>query len=423
MSENIEKAHIASGRHFIPYRQSDIVEMCLQGSSLTGQEENFKHFHHLLDNIFHLDFHRSIEQLKAAYTPIDPDSDTRDIRPIEADTGGEFVQLLERLLERANYKAVTKQDLELAISDSSLFKIRLKVDFEDFSQVLLFCRGVSTRRETVFRFAGRFPKTIEFINYDRVMIFIRFRDDYEQDDTPLPYCKPGSTMLKLFRNVPRADMEMLFPNTRIGMRLLDKLMIGVPAVVSGGVIITTKLASSLILLGSLIGFWLGLDSQPVELNKTTLMILLAGVATLGGYIWKQFSAFKNRKMSFMQSLTQNLYFKNLDNNAGVFHRLADDAEEEECKEAILAYYFLLMSTHALKRDDLDREIENWFKTQWNCILNFDIEDALQKLRALKLVEESEGLYSAIPLNDGIEKLNRYWRDYFDTPATGLAETT
>ena len=36
----------------------------------------------------------------------------------------------------------------------------------------------------------------------------------------------------------------------------------------------------------------------------------------------------------METLTRNLYFKNLDNNAGVFHRLANDAEEEESKEAI-----------------------------------------------------------------------------------------
>jgi hypothetical protein len=27
---------------------------------------------------------------------------------------------------------------------------------------------------------------------------------------------------------------MLFPNIRVGMRLLDKLMVGVPALVSGG---------------------------------------------------------------------------------------------------------------------------------------------------------------------------------------------
>tara|TARA_B110001469_G_C9327329_1_gene174897 strand:- start:313 stop:468 length:156 start_codon:yes stop_codon:yes gene_type:complete len=48
----------------------------------------------------------------------------------------------------------------------------------------------------------------------------------------------------------------------------------------------------------------------------------------------------------MKTLTDNLYFKNLDNNTGVFHRLIDAAEEEG-KEVILAYYFLLKANKAL----------------------------------------------------------------------------
>ena len=60
----------------------------------------------------------------------------------------------------------------------------------------------------------------------------------------------------------------------------------------------------------------------MTLPRAKAMVLLAGVVALGGYLWKQFNNFKNRKMRFMQALTQNLYFKNLDNNAGVFYRLA-----------------------------------------------------------------------------------------------------
>ena len=219
-------------------------------------------------------------------------------------------------------------------------------------------------------------------------------------------------MLKLFRNVPKADLEMLFPNTRVRMRTIDKLLIGIPAVVSGGIVLTTKLGASLVLLGSLLGFWLGMSNQPVELNKTSVMVLLAGLAALGGYLWKQFNSFKNRKIRFMQALTQNLYFKNLDNNAGVFHRLADDAEEEECKEAILAYYFLLISERPLSRGELDSRVENWMDTQWDCAIDFEIDDALNKLLTLGLVEDESGDLSAISIEGGIRKLDQRWDDYF-----------
>jgi hypothetical protein len=36
-------------------------------------------------------------------------------------------------------------------------------------------------------------------------------------------------------------------------------------------------------------------------------------------------------------LTRRLYYQNLDNNAGVFFRVLDEAEEQEFREAILAY--------------------------------------------------------------------------------------
>jgi hypothetical protein len=397
---------------FIPYRKHDIVEMCLQDKLLPGQEENFRNLYHMLGSIFHFEFHKIIESLKDTYAPIDPDSDTRQYENAMHLADLNFVELLGDLLEKANYERVTEADLNRALNESSLFRIRLHVDFDDFSEVLLFCRGESTRRETVSRWMGLVSKTIEFINYERVVVYIRFKENYEQSKDQLPSCRPGSTLLKLFQNVPRADLEMLFPNTRVRMRTVDKLLIGIPAVVSGGIVLTTKLGASLVLLGSLAGFWLGLSSQPVELNKTALMAFLAGLFAFGGYLWKQFNNFKNRKLRFMQALTQNLYFKNLDNNAGVFHRIANDAEEEECKEAMLAYYFLRISERPLLRTELDRKVENWLATKFNCTIDFEIDDALQKLVALKLVQESNGGLTAVSIESAIQRLDQRWDGYF-----------
>lgn len=402
---------------FIPYRKHDIVEMCLQDNLLCGQEKDFRQLYYMLSSIFHFEFHQIIESLKDVYAPVDPDSDTRRYNNTERLTEMNLVDLLGGLLEKANYERVTETALNQAMSESSMFKIRLHVDFDDFSEVLLFFRGVSTRQETLTSWMGLRSKTIEFTNYDRVVVYIRFKDDYQQSKKPMPLCKPGATLLKLFQNVPKADLEMLFPNTSVRMRAIDKLLIGVPAVISGGIVLTTKLGASLVLLGSLLGFWFGLSNQPVELNKTAVMILLAGVAALGGYLWKQFSIFKNRKLQFMQTLTQNLYFKNLDNNSGVFHRLADDAEEEECKEAILAYYFLRTSEQPLTRKELDSKIESWLLEQWQCDVNFEIDDALEKLIALQLVQQSNDSYTAITIEAGIKKLDQRWDDYFEPSAS------
>lgn len=193
------------------------------------------------------------------------------------------------------------------------------------------------------------------------------------------------------------------------MRLLDKLLIGIPAAISGGIVITTKLGGSLILLGSLFGFWLGLHQAEVKIDNTALIALLAGAGALGSYLFKQVNNFKNRKLRFVQSLTKNLYFKNLDNNAGVFHRLIDEAEEEECKEAILAYYFLLTSPRRLQEEQLDTAIESWLKSSWVAEINFEIRDAMRKLMQMGLVTKDDaGFLSALPLDKAKRQLDVLW---------------
>ena len=396
---------------FIPFRKHDLVEMIIQHGQLSGREKDFRHLYTMLSSVFHFEFHQVMESLKNSYVNIDPDADTRDYKNTQQLTETNFVELLAGVLNKANYNRITEADLNQALTESSLFNIRLHVDFSDFSEVLLFCRGESVREETLTRWFFLKSKTIKFINYERVVVYIRYKDESQQTQTSADF-KAGSAMLKLFQNVPKADLEMLFPNTKIRMRTIDKLLIGIPAIVSGGIVITTKLGASFVLLGSLFGFWLGLSNQPVELNKASILVLLAGLAALGVYLWKQFSNFNNRKLRFMQALTQNLYFKNLDNNAGVFYRLVNDAEEEECKEALLAYYMLLISPQPLTRDELDQNIENWLFSHWQCEIDFEIGDAIEKLQALKLVQIKNNKLNAININEAIKTLDLRWDNYF-----------
>jgi hypothetical protein len=393
---------------FIPFRKTDVLEMCVHGSSLLEQEAPFRRFYHQLDRLLHYEFLRVIESLKDQYAPVDPDADTRSSGLVSSAATEPFAEALAQLIEQSNYSRITEQEINQAFEKSSLFNIRLHVDFDDFSEVLLFSRGESVRRESVPRLLGFFPKEVEFVNYDRVVVYIKLRDDYQAAEGGMPECRPGSTLLKLFQNVPRGDLEMLFPNTAVRMRIRDKLLIGIPAVVSGGIVLTTKLGATLVLFGSLVGFWVGLSSEPVALTKATAVALLAGFGTLAGYFWKQFSSFKNRKLRFMQALTQNLYFKNLDNNAGVIHRLGSDAQDEECKEALLAYYFLLTSGQSMTRKQLDHTIEHWFADQWDCKLDFEIGDALAKIQRLGLVKEDQGLLSAVALPQATAILDKIW---------------
>lgn len=382
--------------------------MCLSEKALSPAEEtSFRLIVRLLQSIYHFEFHQKLEALKDAYAPLNPSRDTRVLFPEES--GVELLVQLDELLNDANYDKLSEEKLQRAMEASSLFNLRLQVNFEEFAEVAFYTRGESARREQVPRFMGLFPREVVFHSYDRVVLFIRFSETLAPND----YNQPGSTILKLFQNVPTDDVEMLFPNTRLGMRIVDKLILGVPAVVGGGIVLTTKMGASLILLGSLLGFYFGLRSEPVLLDQAALLALVAALGGLGSFVWRQFTKFKTRKLGFMQRLMENLYFRNLDNNAGVFHRLVDDAEEEECKEAIIAYYFLLTRKQIRTTSMLDNAIENWLRSEWQADIDFEVEDAMDKLCDLKLVTtDSEGKLVATDLASALTTLNRRWDDYF-----------
>src|SRR5439155_14130766 len=69
--------------------------------------------------------------------------------------------------------------------------------------------------------------------------------------------------------------------------------------------------------------------------------LLAPLGVLFGYGYKQYAGYQITKQTYAKMLTESLYYQTLDNNGGVLTHILDEAEEQECREAILAYYCLL----------------------------------------------------------------------------------
>ena len=396
--------------HHIPFTKEDILsELVTQLDSDKITDAN--KFFMLIKNQVHLEFYQTIEELDHNYKPFNPNTVEQE-SSIQPDSST-FIKHLKYALTKANYKALGDAELAEALEATSLFKIRLFVDFNDYQQTILFTRGESIRKEEVALFGRFFKREIEFNNYDSVVMFLHLKDEIV-DSTLQESCVPGSVVLKMFHNVPKADIEMLFPNTKIRMRLKDKLMIGIPALISGVVMAVTKLGASFIIIAALVGFWFGFSDEPVDLNKTSLLALMAGLGTIAGYMWKQFSGFNKKKLKFVQTLIENLYFKNLDNNEGVYYRLVNEAEKEEVKEILLAYFYLLQSKKPLDVKELDTGLEQWIKETWDCSVNFDIDDAIEKLKRLDLVTQVDSSFTAVNLSDAIQHLDHRWDNYLST---------
>lgn len=408
-----------AAERFIPFRKQDIIQMCSQELADESTKISFQQFCQLLASVIHFDYHELLESLKNNYAPFDPNADTKQLNQLSLvereQCQKNFADNFANILNAANFEKVTEQDLQEALTEESLFKVRLEVEFDDFEQVVFYRRGESQLSETITSLWGLRKQKINFTNYDRVAVYITFKDKAyfaQKKKQPFGY-EPSSTIVKLFQNVPKADLEMLFPNSEVRMRPIDKAIIGASALVGGTVVLVTKLGASILILWALIAFWLGLRSESVDMTQQHFISFGLGVAVFSGFIFKEWSKFKNRKIKFMKALSDNLYFKNLDNNAGVFHTLIDAAEEEDFKEALLAYTFLLKNTQGLNREKLDEQIEAWFMEKYNCHLDFEISDALDKLERMQLVTLDGDNYKALSLSDAKEHLDKRWDSLFD----------
>jgi hypothetical protein len=405
------------GEHFIPFRRSDIVTMCAADLP-ESEREPFSRFARMLSSLLHHRFHERIEALKDAYHPFNPEADTRTIArftPEELTAARQTLETeLAALAEAANYTQIDAAELDRAFKEHSLLKVRLTANLDAVSKIMFFRRGEATvTRQLPFLFGLR-KRDLSLTEYARVLVYATFKEaSHFRDPDRLPF-RPGSTIIKLFQNVPRDDLEMVLPHVQVRMRRIDKWLIGVPAFISGIVMIATKLITSLGLVLLLLGFWMGLRDEPVTLSQTALISAGLGIGAIGAYLIRQIGKFKNRKILFMKALSENLYFRNLDNDAGVFHHLLDSAEEAEGAEALLAYHFLRTATAPLTPAALDHQVEQWFAAHWDAHIDFEVDDGLAKLRNFGLVTDAPGgTLTALSLHDAKLQLDHVWDAIFD----------
>ncbi|MBF6468526.1 DUF3754 domain-containing protein [Nocardia beijingensis] len=398
--------------HFLPFRKSAVISLCADELP-DAERASFAEFARLLAAVVHHEFHTRSEAVLDAYHVVDPAEDERVIRAATPEDRAAARARVERelvaLADAADFTPIDAAEIERAFAEHSLVKVRLEIDEDDIETAMFFRRGVSQRTEHLRWLFGLRRRSVEFTSYGKVLVYVAFaeRPDAVAD-------RPnGGVLLKLFGNVPSNDLEMLYPSVRVRMRPLDKLLIGVPAVVSGIVVVVTKLVASLGPLVLLLAFWAGLREESVRLDQATLITLGAGLAAFGGYLVRQFSKFKNRKIKLMKTLSEHLYFRNLDNDAGVFHHLLGAAEESEVKEAVLAYHFLRTADRPLTAAELDQRIEDWFRRWWGTTFDFRIRDGLRRLGAYDLlIEHEHGMLSAVPLAEAKQRLDLQWDTMF-----------
>ena len=410
----------ASARdHALPLDAERILELLGEERALPAAgKADFERIARAIEALFHQEFLAVRRRLRNDWESVAPsdgdgraaasDSDAREAT-------GDLLATLRRLLGRANFTEISGEEIAAALRRRSLFALGVDLDLADFEHLAAWRRAESTRREMIPAWFGLKRRTIEVRTFDRFCVFAHFkpRAHFEASGSARRKlgAEPGGVSLRLFKNVPRDDLEALFPGIRVRMQLFDRALLGVPAAV-GAIHFLWLKVNALLTVGIALLVLIGLRKQKVEWQEATAALLTLGFLVL--FAGRQWGRFIGRKDALHRRLAEYLQTCTLDTGVGVFAHLVDQAAEEEAAEAILAYFFLLRAGAPVELAELDAEVERWLAEKTGRAVDFEEDDALGKLERLSLVQrDGDGRLSAVPLAQGLAELRRRWGGLLD----------
>ena len=305
-----------------------------------------------------------------------------------------FKQELHMLLYKANYFRIPHEVVSRFLKEHDTWEgVRVSVDVDKYDTLEIWTRGRTTasvswsawlkhKLWSPFR-----PQRQEAEKYTRVFVGVRSKGEKKLH-------------LKVFKDVPSNTLEYLLPDGKILMSKFDK----------------SFLASSVLLGATAILFrYAGILSN-LKLDWTWVGLGVAGLIGARGWM-----GYKNKRNKYMVNLSRTIYFKMVSNNRGVVTLLTDRAQDEEFKEALLAYVFLLSPPNRRgipgvaftdAKPDYDTpkslkfRIEAWLAENYGVDdISFDVKDALDVLgNTGLLVRHPNGTLSVTSLREALEVL-------------------
>jgi hypothetical protein len=388
-----------------------------------GQAADARRFFRYLDYWRQQQYFAMLLELDQNYEAFSPDSDLLMTRSFSSEDREalkhRIFEGVESLLIRANYERIDPSDVEVILTRDSHYGLDLFVDMQAFERIAIYYRGASNRRYER-RSLRKFLSTEEFDVpiFQRLFLMFKLKTaearveevmrekklsreaaekwvDRRRQSLP-PGISDKNIYLKLFKNIPRTDIEMVFPNTQVRFRSMDKLRLGVTA--GGGLGMGAVGAAGKLAL---------LLSNPIA--------ALGALAGLGGIAARQAMGFLNQKQRYMVVMAQNLYFHTMADNRGVILKIAARGAEEDVKEEMLLYS-VLAKEHATRADlpSIDLAIENYLTRTFGVKIDFEIDDALDRLiRDGIVTERADGTFVTLPPAEAAKHIDAKWDLFLD----------
>jgi len=411
-----------SQRHdqFIPVRKEDLFSALIKQGDLAdpGERELFWRFARTLRTICHYEYSETLDRLRDDYYYFSPEvaGHAAADRAKSDCAYDDLIRSLDEVLKDANFEELPHEDVADAHRKRTV-PVAVKAEHDDFREVRFYKRGRHVERFEVAEWFGWRRRQVEIEVFDDIVLVVAMKSQAEigsrRELRNLKRRKiiPGSVLLKYFRNIACGDLYALFPNARVVMTNFDKAFLGVPAI-AGGIPILIKLYATISVLFVVAGIYFGGSGSVADADMKAALAALMGIVALGGFAVRQWLKYQHQTLKYHMELTENIYFRNVNNNASIFDYLIATAEDQETKEAAIAYHFIRKAEAAPTATEIARRVETWLADNFAVNVDFKIADALETLNRFGLVRnESEQLFVP-PLEPAIAQLHQVWNNFF-----------
>ena len=405
---------------FIPVRKEDLFGALIKQGDLAdpAERELFWRFGRTLRTICHYEYSEMLDRLRDDYYYFSPEVAGHAVadRAKSVSAYDDLIRSLDKVLKDANFEELPHEEVTDAHRKRTL-RVEVKAEHDDFREVRFYKRGRHVEQLEVKEWFGLRRREVEIEVFDDIVLVVAMKSQAEIGSRrELRILKrrkiiPGTVLLKYFRNMACGDLYALFPNARVVMSNFDKAFLGVPAI-AGGIPILLKLYATISVLFLVAGIYLGGSGSVKDADIEGALVALMGIVALGGFAVSQWLKYQHQTLKHHMELTENIYFRNVNNNAGIFDYLIATAEDQETKEAALAYHFIRKAEVTPTATDVADRVERWLAKNFGVNIDFKIANALETLNRFGLVRR-EGEQLFVPsLEPAIAQLRQVWNNFF-----------
>ncbi|XP_040999927.1 uncharacterized protein LOC121246027 isoform X1 [Juglans microcarpa x Juglans regia] len=227
----------------------------------------------------------------------------------------------------------------------------------------------------------------------------------------------SSLQLKIYERIPIPDLPVIFPHKKLSFRIIDTVRLDAATVVGLlAFFINYKfedvLSSPYVFLTSheiALGIW-----HEIALAKKAIFLDVVAISALIIYVTRVALGYKQTWDRYQLLVNKTLYEKTLASGFGSVHFLLDASEQQQYKEAILAYAILLRAEKGQVPccrsvgDKCERFMYDAFKVK----VEMPIDKAIDTLMRLGLVTETSidgsNRLRAVPCPKAYEGLKERW---------------